>query len=370
MKKIVSAIAVIVMILYGSQLFVSNTNAEYYITYRSKNVLEIDKAKRTSFYLTNDTTTTEVAIPDVNEDGKIYTSVNILWCSALKKISLGKNVCYIHIEDCQNLTEVHIDNANPYFMEVDDVIYNAEMTELLFYSRSKKDGSFTVPDTVETICDYAFSGNQYLEEIILSERTITLGQYTFSNCNLTKAELPHSLEKIGSHCFDLNPKISDIIIPKNITRLDYVFENCEALETITFLNADNIYEPLSSVGGNHLFAYKNIFGNRINPVVAYVPDNQIDQYIQMAEDGWKCEYEIRPLSWKQISDPQPTGIAGDVNCDGCYNIADLVIVSRWILNSVDSASINVNDPSACDVDHDGFVDLLDLMLLRKTLISQ
>ena len=82
------------------------------------------------------------------------------------------------------------------------------MTELLFYSRSKKDGSFTVPDTVETICDYAFSGNQYLEEIILSERTITLGQYTFSNCNLTKAELPYSLEKIGSHCFDLNPKIS------------------------------------------------------------------------------------------------------------------------------------------------------------------
>lgn len=370
MKKIISAIITIVMILYGSQLFVSNTNAEYYITYRSKNALEIDKAKRTSFCLTNDTTTTEVAIPDVNEDRKIYTSVNILWCSALKKISLGKNVCYIHIEDCQNLTEIHIDNANPYFMEVDDVIYNAEMTELLFYSRSKKDGSFTVPDTVETICDYAFSGNQYLEEIIFSERTITLGQYAFSNCNLTKAKLPHSLEKIGSHCFDLNPKISDITIPKNITRLDYVFENCEALETITFLNEDNIYEPLSSVGGNHLFAYKNIFGNRINPVIAYVPDNQIDQYIQMAEDGWKCEYEIRPLSWKQISDPQPTGIAGDVNCDGCYNIADLVIVSRWILNSVDSASINVNDPSACDVDQDGFVDLLDLMLLRKTLISQ
>ena len=104
-------------------------------------------------------------------------------------------------------------------------------------------------------------------------------------------------------------------------------------------------------------------------MVAYVPDNQIDQYIQ-AEDGWECEYEIRPLSWKQISDPQPTGIAGDINCDGCYNIADLVIVSRWILNSVDSASINVNDPSACDVDQDGFVDLLDLMLLRKTLISQ
>lgn len=44
------------MILYGSQLFVSNTNAEYYITYRSKNALEIDKAKRTSFCLTNDTT--------------------------------------------------------------------------------------------------------------------------------------------------------------------------------------------------------------------------------------------------------------------------------------------------------------------------
>lgn len=37
MKKIISAIIAIVMILYGSQLFVSNTNAEYYINLKYNN---------------------------------------------------------------------------------------------------------------------------------------------------------------------------------------------------------------------------------------------------------------------------------------------------------------------------------------------
>lgn len=81
-----------------------------------------------------------------------------------------------------------------------------------------------------------------------------------------------------------------------------------------------------------------------------------------------CEYEIIPLSQKPVADPQPTGIAGDVNCDGCCNIADLVIVSLWILNP-NAPESNMNDFAACDMDQDGVVGALDLIILRNALIS-
>lgn len=286
MKRFISGLLTAAVSLCVVPQFSSNVSAEYNITYQSENAPEIDKSQWTSFYLTDDTAAEEVTVPAQNEDGKLYTSANILWCSAVETISLGENVYYIYIEDCPNLKEIHIDEANPYFSEVDGVVYNEEMTELLFYSRNKEDKSFTVPETVTTIYDYAFSGNQYLEEVVIPEGVTVLGQYAFSECNLTKAELPHSLEKIGVKCFASNLKLADITIPEKITRLDYVFENCEALETVTFLNLDEIYEPLSSIGGDHLFAYTNAFGDRSNPITAYVPDNQLEQYDRMAQDGW------------------------------------------------------------------------------------
>lgn len=370
MNRIAYTIITATLLLGAVPLTPDYASAEYNAAYRSENAPDVDKSLRTSFYLTDDDATASVAVPAQNADGKLYTSVNILSCSAVEILSLGENVHNIYIEDCPNLNEIHVDDANPCFNELDGVIYNEDMTELIFYSRNKEDKSFTVPDTVTSICDYAFSGNQYLEEIVIQEGVTSLGEYAFSECSLIKIELPHTLETIGSHCFDSNSKLRDITIPEGITVLKYVFADCEALETITFLNPDEIYEPLSSTAGDHLFAYKYAFGERVSSITAYVPDGQTSQYIQMAEDGWNFEYTILPLSHKPTDDLTPTGIAGDVNADGTLNVTDLVILSKWFLNSENSSDYELNFDKTADLNCDNIIDIFDLIIMRRTIISR
>ncbi len=372
MKKIISALTAITLSLCIIPTLTFNANADYSLTYQSENIPDLDDEQKTSFFLMEDTTTTQVIVPNQNEEGKLYISARLHWCSAVERIFIGENVYYIFLEECPNLKEIHIDEANPYFNEIDGVVYNEEMTELLFYSRAKEDTSFTIPDTVKTIYPYAFAFNSYLEEIIIPEGITDIQERAFYNCSLNSVTLPHSLEKIGLHCFDTNPNLKEITIPEKIAVLQGILENCEALEKITFLNSsDDIYQLASSLGGSQGWGYINTFGeDRVNPITAYVPDNQIEQYTQMAKDGWNCDYEILPLSQKPVENPQPTGIKGDVNCDNDLNIADLVILSKWITDSNGLSAQNMNDSSAADMNSDGLIDVFDSVLLRTALVAE
>lgn len=57
---------------------------------------------------------------------------------------------------------------------------------------------------------------------------------------------------------------------------------------------------------------------------------------------------------------------GDVNADGVFNLADIVLVQRWLLGSVDAKLINWK---AVDFCRDNKLDVFDLCLMRKALLE-
>ena len=75
------------------------------------------------------------------------------WCP-LESISIGSN------------------NAN-YIVE-DNVLYNADKTELILYPPFKTDTTFTIPETVTRINKYAFEENYYMEKIRINNAMVTL----------------------------------------------------------------------------------------------------------------------------------------------------------------------------------------------------
>lgn len=58
-------------------------------------------------------------------------------------------------------------------------------------------------------------------------------------------------------------------------------------------------------------------------------------------------------------------VAGDVNCDGILNTADLVMMQKWLL-----CNGGLKDWKAGDVYQDGIINGLDLCLMRQMLIAQ
>lgn len=59
-------------------------------------------------------------------------------------------------------------------------------------------------------------------------------------------------------------------------------------------------------------------------------------------------------------------IQGDVNADGKFNIADVVLLQKWLL---DSANVKLADWKAADLDENGMINVLDLCLMKQKLTN-
>lgn len=63
--------------------------------------------------------------------------------------------------------------------------------------------------------------------------------------------------------------------------------------------------------------------------------------------------------------PDKGGLAGDLNKDGNVNIADLVLLQKFLLN----IPVEIADSTAADVDGNGGVDVFDALNLRRIILN-
>ncbi len=81
------------------------------------------------------------------------------------------------------------------------VLFNKDMTTLISCPMRMQD-SYTVPDSVTHIADYAFFGCLNLQSIYLPDKLTSIGECAFSGCNLiTSFTIPESVEYINPTAF-------------------------------------------------------------------------------------------------------------------------------------------------------------------------
>jgi hypothetical protein len=108
--------------------------------------------------------------------------------------------------------------------------------------------SITLPNTLETIGDYAFyncgsvASSNYNRPIIFNfgKSIRTIGNYAFAQCALGNFILPNTLTSIGNFAFQLCTQITSVTIPKSVVNLGRnVFQNCSKLNTVVLNNLPN-----------------------------------------------------------------------------------------------------------------------------------
>ena len=60
-------------------------------------------------------------------------------------------------------------------------------------------------------------------------------------------------------------------------------------------------------------------------------------------------------------------IRGDVNADGKFNVADAVVIQKWLLGVSDT---KIADWQAGNLHNDNILDVFDLCLMKKELTLQ
>ena len=104
--------------------------------------------------------------------------------------------------------------------------------------------SITIPKGVTTIGDSAFSGCSSLTRITIPEGVTSIGRYAFTNCvSLTSISIPESVLSIEGQAFSSCSNLTSITIPKSVASISYeVFRDCVNLTNIT------IPEGVTSIG--------------------------------------------------------------------------------------------------------------------------
>lgn len=85
----------------------------------------------------------------------------------------------------------------------------------------------------------AFRWCSNLEEVVISEGVLIIGEKAFSNClKLSNISIPNSVISINEGAFNDCHNLKNITIPEGITYIaDFTFFDCVALESITLPNS-------------------------------------------------------------------------------------------------------------------------------------
>lgn len=208
-------------------------------------------------------------------------------CSSLKEITLPASLNTINglgsgfFSGCENLEKIEIlqaDAENPgSYVSKDGCVISNDTTLI------KAIGNVTIPDTIETIYNYAFDSNKDIKELTLPDSVKTIASGAFNNCtnleklNLGKVELFDSMfYPIFADCSSLKT----VTFPATTTNISYnPFKSCVSLTSVQTepgckytavnnfildgstivcgLKAENFPSEASTIGGN-AFSHSDI----------------------------------------------------------------------------------------------------------------
>ena len=109
-------------------------------------------------------------------------------CSSLTSVSIPKSVTemdnnYVFL-NCDGLKSISVDVNNPNYCSENGVLFDKKQTQLIQYPANKTGTSYTIPNGVIAIDNYAFHGNKNLTSISIPNSVIAIGAEILSNSSL------------------------------------------------------------------------------------------------------------------------------------------------------------------------------------------
>lgn len=129
---------------------------------------------------------------------------------------------------------INVDENNPDYSSENGILYNKDKSVLIYCPQSNPLKELYIPNTVNEICDEAFTKNQYLESVYIPNSIKVMGDYAFQNCSsLNYLEFEDGF---------------------SIDRLYFTFQDCINLKTAIFPSdskVDLFYGTFRNTGLTH-----------------------------------------------------------------------------------------------------------------------
>ena len=215
-----------------------------------------------------------------------YVDEDAFYCqNNLRSVFIGKSVEYLdNFNSILHPQNMHfcIDKDNPYLKYLDGIILSKDGKKVLACPKDRQ--HVTIPEGVEEINHYAFSGFSKLETISLP-RTLRRTRDNSLSClpKLRSVVLPEGFEICGTQCFMENKNLTYVDLPSTITDLGWeTFMDCSNLQTIV-LRMPKVIEKVMGC----------FEGVPTDTCRLYVPADLVEQYRQ--HPVWGVFQHIFPI---------------------------------------------------------------------------
>ena len=218
-------------------------------------------------------------LTNINIPNSVTTigDLTFVFCDSLTSINIPNSVTTIGnwgLGACKSLTSITIPNSvvtiigNPFygwhgilnneskaFIYEDHVLFNKNKTTLIAYIA--KETNYTIPNSVTTIGEGAFSYCKSLISINIPNSVTTIGEEAFGGCEfLVNINIPNSVTTIGRGAFGRCDSLTSINIPNSVTTIgNWGFGACKSLTSITIPNS------VVTIIGNPFYGWHGILNN-------------------------------------------------------------------------------------------------------------
>ena len=198
----------------------------------------------------------------------------------LKKLTLGSGISAVSIGVAWELERIDVAENNPYLCSIDGVVYDKELTTLIYYPAAKKD-LHVIPNSVTNV-DKLFEipfgwyemsmgcpnvqfgdgvenyrlvdGVIYNEDMtciiratsaatgsyVMPETVTDIDSYAFSNSNITAVTISPKVTHIAYDSFYYSTSLEEVTVPTSVESIHYsAFTGCEKLEKVHITDIDH-----------------------------------------------------------------------------------------------------------------------------------
>lgn len=196
---------------------------------------------------------------------------NAFWsCNSLSSIIIPsgvKNIGDAAFGNCLKLTSIDVVPENTSFASSTGILYNKNCTKLVSYP-SGRSGICSIPNTVISIGDGAFCGNNVLTGVNIPTSVTEIGLSAFEYCEkLTNISIPASVTSIEDAAFFGCKGLTEISLPASLKSIEpYTFYGCSSLSGIV------LPSETENIGTNAFTNCRNITGAIIPGKVTNIGD--------------------------------------------------------------------------------------------------